>query len=143
MTNEVIVEHMKSLKARWAILKDEKQPKIDRRDACKSIIELSKEIKKLDKTFEEFDFASSKYAEFIPKGYIRESNVNWKTEYTVEEETVDKIKLAAKMVENFEVQAVELTKQRLPNEPEDSQKFGMIVSAYTDKIERAYIFLNS
>jgi len=107
----------------------------------KSIIELSKEAKKHDNTFEEFDFSSSKYTEFTPVGYIRKSNVNWGKPLGSDIKPEESNALV--LVSRLESIAVEMTRGRLPNEPEDSQKFGMIVSAYTDKLLRAYIFQNS
>ena len=103
------------------------------------IIELSNEAKGLDPKFETIDMNNTQYSEFVPKTYKVVTNVNWGD--------IDKISIseqkASDLVDRLEAIAVEKTRKRLPNEAEDSQKFGMIVSAYTDKLLRAYTFQNS
>tara|TARA_R110002051_G_C8661911_1_gene489139 strand:- start:711 stop:1124 length:414 start_codon:yes stop_codon:yes gene_type:complete len=134
-----MIEIMTNLKTQWGILKNDKSPKIDRRSACKMIIELSNEAKGLDPKFETIDMNNTQYSEFVPKTYKVVTNVNWGD--------IDKISIseqkASDLVDRLEAIAVEKTRKRLPNEAEDSQKFGMIVSAYTDKMLRAYTFQNS
>ena len=139
MTNEVMVDTMKSLKTQWGFLKDESKAKIDRRQACKRIIELSEEAKKLDPKFEMINMNNSQYADFVPTTYKVQSNVNWGEEVDptkAEQTALDKLK-------RLESIAVQEIKKKLPNESDDSQKFGMIVSAYTDKLIRIYTFQNS
>ena len=46
-------------------------------------------------------------------------------------------------LQRLESIAVQSIRKKLPNESDDSQKFGMIVSAYTDKLIRIYTFQNS
>ena len=134
-----MIDIMKNLKTQWGILKDEKKPKIDRRKACKLIIDLSNEAKGLDPKFETIDMNNTQYSEFVPSTYKVVSNVNWGS---IDDISFQEQK-ASDLVDRLEAIAVEKTKKRLPNEVEDSQKFGMIVSAYTDKLLKAYIYQNS
>ena len=139
MTNEAMVDIMKDLKTQWVILKDESKAKIDRRQACKRIIQLSDLAKKSDPKFEVIDMNNTKYAEFVPTTYKVQSNVNWGEEVVAteaEQTALDKLK-------RLEAIAVQEIKIKLPKESDDSQKFGMIVSAYTDKLIRIYTFQNS
>ena len=139
MINESIIDIMKTLKTQWGFLKDDSKAKIDRRQACKRIIELSEEAKKLDPKFEMIDMNNTQYAEFVPTTYKVQSNVNWGEEVIptkAEQTALDKLK----RLESISVQEI---KNKLPNESDDSQKFGMIVSAYTDKLIRIYTFQNS
>ena len=139
MTNEAMVEIMKDLKTQWNILKDESKAKIDRRQACKLIIALSDLAKKNDPKFEVIEMNNTKYAEFVPTTYKVQSNVNWGEEVVAteaEQRALDKLK-------RLEAIAVKEIKINLPKESDDSQKFGMIVSAYTDKLIRIYTFQNS
>ena len=139
MTNEAMVDIMKTLKTQWGFLKDESKAKIDRRQACKRIIELSEEAKKLDPKFEMIDMNNTQYAEFVPTTYKVQSNVNWGEEVIpteAEQAALDKL-------QRLESIAVQSIRKKLPNESDDSQKFGMIVSAYTDKLIRIYTFQNS
>ena len=139
MINEAMIAIMKDLKTQWTFLKDESKAKIDRRQACKRIIELSELAKKNDPKFEMIDMNNTKYAEFIPKLYKADSNVNWGEEIIpteAEQRALDKLK----RLEGIAVQSIRI---KLPNEADDSQKFGMIVSAYTDKLIRIYTFQNS
>lgn len=139
MTNEAMVEILKDLKTQWGFLKDESKAKIDRRQACKLIIALSDLAKKNDPKFEVIEMNNTKYAEFVPTTYKVQSNVNWGEEVVAteaEQTALDKLK-------RLEAIAVQEIKIKLPNEADDSQKFGMIVSAYTDKLIRIYTFQNS
>ena len=139
MTNEAMVDIMKTLKTQWGFLKDESKAKIDRRQACKRIIELSEEAKKLDPKFEMIDMNNTQYAEFVPTTYKVQSNVNWGEEVIpteAEQAALDKL-------QRLESIAVQSIRKKLPKESDDSQKFGMIVSAYTDKLIRIYTFQNS
>ena len=139
MTNEVMVDKMKNLKTQWGFLKDDKKAKIDRRQACKRIIELSEEAKKLDPKFEMIDMNNTQYAEFVPTTYKVQSNVNWGEEVVpteAEQAALDKL-------QRLESIAVQSIRKKLPNESDDSQKFGMIVSAFTDKLVKIYTFQNS
>ena len=139
MTNEAMVDTMKTLKTQWGFLKDESKAKIDRRQACKRIIELSTEAKKLDPKFEIIDMNNTQYAEFVPTTYKVQSNVNWGEEVVpteAEQAALDKL-------QRLESIAVQSIRKKLPNESDDSQKFGMIVSAFTDKLVKIYTFQNS
>ena len=139
MTDEALVEIMKDLKTQWGFLKDDKKAKIDRRQACKRIIELSEEAKKLDPKFEMIDMNNTQYAEFVPTTYKVQSNVNWGEEVVpteAEQAALDKL-------QRLESIAVQSIRKKLPNESDDSQKFGMIVSAFTDKLVKIYTFQNS
>ena len=139
MINEAMIEIMKDLKTQWVILKDESKAKIDRRQACKLIIALSDLAKKNDPKFEVIEMNNTKYAEFVPTTYKVQSNVNWGEEVVAteaEQTALDKLK-------RLEAIAVQEIKIKLPKESDDSQKFGMIVSAYTDKLIRIYTFQNS
>jgi hypothetical protein len=139
MTNEAMVDIMKTLKTQWGFLKDESKAKIDRRQACKRIIELSEEAKKLDPKFEMIDMNNTQYAEFVPTTYKVQSNVNWGEEVVpteAEQAALDKL-------QRLESIAVQSIRKKLPNESDDSQKFGMIVSAFTDKLVKIYTFQNS
>ena len=139
MINEAMIAIMKDLKTQWGILKDESKAKIDRRQACKLIIALSDLAKKNDPKFEVIEMNNTKYAEFVPTTYKVQSNVNWGEEVVAteaEQTALDKLK-------RLEAIAVQEIKIKLPKESDDSQKFGMIVSAYTDKLIRIYTFQNS
>ena len=139
MTNESMIEIMRNLKTQWGFLKDDSKAKIDRRQACKRIIELSEEAKKLDPKFEMIDMSNTQYAEFVPSTYKVQSNVNWGKEVIAtpaEQMALDKL-------ERLETLAVQSIRKKLPNESDDSQKFGMIVSAYTEKLVKIYIFQKS
>lgn len=129
MTNEALVEIMKNLKTQWGFLKDESKAKVDKRQACKRIIELSTEAKNLDPKFEFIDMNNTQYAEFVPATYKVASNVNWGDDWDGKFGKQEMERLA-----KFTALAVYITRQRLPKEPDDSQKFGMIVSATTDKL---------
>ena len=96
MTNEAMVDIMKTLKTQWGFLKDDKKAKIDRRQACKRIIELSEEAKKLDPKFEMIDMNNTQYAEFVPTTYKVQSNVNWGEEVVpteAEQAALDKLQV--------------------------------------------------
>lgn len=136
MVNEVLIEKMKNLKTQWGFLKDEKNAKIDRRTACKRIIEISTEVAELDPKFEMIDMNNTIYAEFVPKNYrvIDTGNVKWGTNATITKEE-QKALDTLRRLENIAVQDIH---EKLPNEPMDSQKFGMIVSAYTEKLVHIY-----
>ena len=139
MTNEAMVDIMRNLKTEWIILKDESKAKIDRRQSCKQIIKLSEKAKELDPKFEMIDMNNTQYAEFVPSTYKVASNVNWGDEVEpneAEQAALDKL-------ERLESLAVQRIRKKLPKESDDSQKFGMIVSAYTDKLIRIYTFQNS
>jgi hypothetical protein len=139
MINEAMIAIMKDLKTQWTFLKDESKAKIDRRQACKRIIELSELAKKNDPKFEMIDMNNTKYAEFIPKLYKADSNVNWG-----EIDSISTAELTAlHTLRRLEAIAVDEIRVKLPKESDDSQKFGMIVSAYTDKLIRIYTFQNS
>ena len=56
MTDEALVEIMKDLKTQWGFLKDESKAKIDRRQACKRIIQLSDLAKKSDFQYRKLEF---------------------------------------------------------------------------------------
>ena len=88
---------------------------------------------------ETIDMNNTQYSEFVPSTYKVVSNVNWGS---IDDISFQEQK-ASDLVDRLEAIAVEKTKKRLPNEAEDSQKFGMIVSAYTDKLLKAYIYQNS
>ena len=139
MTNEAMVEILKDLKTQWGILKDESKAKIDRRQACKLIIALSDLAKKNDPKFEVIEMNNTKYAEFVPTTYKVQSNVNWGEEVVATEAE----QRALYKLKRLEAIAVQEIKIKLPKESDDSQKFGMIVSAYTDKLIRIYTFQNS
>jgi len=139
MTEQTIIDIMKDLKTSWVILKNEKESVSERKNACKTIIDLSNKAKEIDPKFDVIDMNNTQYSDFVPKTYQVKSNVNWGS--------IDKISLAESkaldLVLRLEAVAVQQIKQKLPNEAEDSQKFGMIVSAFTDKLLRAYIYQNS
>lgn len=133
-----LAEIMGTLKGEWLILKNDKAAKIDRRKACKTIIDLSIKAQTLDKKFNSIDMNMTQYAEFVPKDYKVDSNVNWEIiELYTEEE-----KKALELLKRLEGVAVAEIHQKLPNEPLDSQKFGMIVSAYTEKLVHIYCHQN-
>ena len=139
MINEAMIAIMKDLKTQWTFLKDESKAKIDRRQAWKLIIALSDLAKNNDPKFEVIEMNNTKYAEFVPTTYKVQSNVNWGEEVVAteaEQTALDKLK-------RLEAIAVQEIKIKLPKESDDSQKFGMIVSAYTDKLIRIYTFQNS
>ncbi len=135
---KVLLEIMQDLKTEWGILKDDSLAKIDRRSACEKIVELSEQAKVIDSKFEIIDMNNTKYSEFLPKKYQVKSNVNWGT---IEKMTKKEL-TALELVHRLESIAVEHIKKKLPNEAEDSQKFGMIVSAFTEKLIKVYQFQN-
>ena len=130
---------MKDLKTQWGFLKDDSKAKIDRRQACKRIIQLSELAKSNDPKFETIDMNNTVYAEFVPKLYKADSNVNWGEEIVPTKAE----QLALDKLERLEGIAVQSIRKKLPNEADDSQKFGMIVSAFTEKLVKVYIFQNS
>lgn len=133
MTNDKVLT-LKKLKELWTVLKDEEKPKVDRRSAMKEISKLQEELVKSDPTFEAYDLTMSKYAEFLPVEYKSSSKVKWG-----EEEELDvREKNAVRQVQRLESKAVQITRELIPTEPVDSQKFGMIVSAKTEKLLYAY-----
>ena len=82
---------------------------------------------------------NTKYAEFLPTKYIAKSDVNWgavPVMSTAEIGALNKLK-------RLEAIAVVEIHKKLPKERLDSQKFGMIVSAYTEKLINIYIHQNS
>lgn len=137
MTKQLL-EIMTKLKLEWGFLKDDSLAKVDRREACRKIVDLSEKAKKLDSKFEVIDMGATQYAEFLPTQYRVKSNVNWGTI----EKMTDRELTALKLVHRLESIAVEHIKKKLPNEAEDSQKFGMIVSAFTEKLIKVYQFQN-
>jgi len=139
MINEAMIAIMKDLKTQWVILKDKSKAKIDRRQSCKQIIKLSEKAKELDPKFEMIDMNNTQYAEFVPTTYKVASNVNWG-----EIDSISTAELTAlHTLRRLEAIAVDEIRVKLPKESDDSQKFGMIVSAYTDKLIRIYTFQNS
>ena len=132
MTTEKILA-LKHLKVQWVILKDEKKPKVDRRSAIKEIIK-TQELLKDDPTFVDIDLTMSQYAEFLPVEYRSNSKVKWGEEPNLDDRELN----AVRQVQRFEAVAVQITRELIPTEPVDSQKFGMIVSAKTEKFLYAY-----
>lgn len=121
---------MKFLKQHWKVLKDEKANVNDKKISYEKIMTLQSEIQELDPTFNVIDLETTKYAEFKSKNFKSnlKSNVNWpKWDGKFGEREM-------KELEKWTAVAVQITRDRLPLEPEDSQKFGMIVSATTDKL---------
>jgi len=138
MTNDKVLT-LKKLKELWTILKDEEKPKVDRRSAMKEISKLQEELVKSDPTFEAYDLTMSKYTEFLPVEYKSSSKVKWGEPVDptpAEQKAID-------LVQRMKSHAVQSTRELLPTEPVDSQKFGMIVSAETEKFLQAYFFQNS
>jgi hypothetical protein len=133
-----LADTMKSLKGQWAVLKDDTLGKDNRTQACKRIIELSELAKKHNKKFEIIDMNNTQYAEFVPKDYKVECDVKWEAIgiYTREEEN------ALALLKRLESISVAEIHRKLPNEAMDSQKFGMIVSAYTEKLVHIYCTQN-
>jgi len=138
MTKQTIVDLMKELKTSWGILKNDKLSVPARRTACQAIIELSNKAKELDPKFDVIDMTNTQYSDFVPKTYTVKSNVNWGT---CNDMSLAESK-ALSVVSRLEAIAVQHIKEKLPNEAEDSQKFGMIVSAFTEKLLNAYIYIN-
>ena len=138
MTEQNIVEVMKDLKTSWGILKNDKESNTARKSACKAIIELSNKAKEIDPNFDVIDMTNTQYSGFVPKTYQVKSNVNWGT---CDDISLEESKALA-IVSRLEAIAVQHIKEKLPNEAEDSQKFGMIVSAFTEKLLNAYIYVN-
>jgi hypothetical protein len=139
MTSEKILA-LKKLKELWVILKDEEKPKVDKRSAIREVIKIQEELVKSDPTFEAYDLTMSKYAEFLPIEYRSNSKVKWGE---LDDYLDAKFLKAVAFVQKMEAYAVQVTRELLPTEPVDSQKFGMIVSAKTEKLLSAYYFQNS
>lgn len=127
---------MKKYKEQWAILKDEKSAKVDKRTAAKEIIKLQEELVKLKPDFECVDLGMTVYSEFAPKDYKHSGKVKWGDVDSWE--SAEEYAIPLRVVQNCEALAVQITRELLPSEPVDSQKFGMIVSAKTEKILKAY-----
>lgn len=130
MTNEALVEKMKLLKQHWGVLKGDKSSETDMKISYESIMDLQAEIQELDPKFNAIDLSNTKYAEFAPKHFKSKVKPNivwpvWDGKFGLNERN---------NLERWTSLAVAITKERLPTEPEDSQKFGMIVSATTDKL---------
>lgn len=137
--NQEMVDIMAGLKTQWSILKDDTKSKAVRIVACGKVCMLSEDAKELDPKFEMIDMNNTKYAEFLPEKYIAKSDVHWGviTIYTKEEER------ALETLQRLEAIAVGEIHKKLPIERMDSQKFGMIVSAYTEKLVHIYCSQNS
>ena len=79
MTEQTIIDIMKDLKTSWVILKNDKESVSERKNACKTIIDLSTKAKELDRKFDVIDMNNTQYSDFVPKTYQVKSNVNWGT----------------------------------------------------------------
>lgn len=137
--DDEVLSKMKSLKLNWAVLKDDSKPIVARRESAENIIKLSEELKDQN-GFEPIDLSATQYAEFVPKTYRRPSNANWSE---VDFTTLSNYKLLNDEFDKLEAMAVNKVKKRLPSEPDDSQKFGMVHSATFDKLLALYIHINS
>jgi len=134
-----MVDILAGLKTQWGILKDDKKTKKERTVACGKVCKLSEQAKEVDPKWELLDMNNTKYAEFLPTEYVAKSDVIWgevPIMSTAETESLITLK-------RLEAIAVVEIQKKLPNERTDSQKFGMIVSAYTEKLINIYIFQNS
>jgi len=137
--NQEIVDIMVGLKTQWGILKDDTKTKQERTKACAQICKLSETAKELDPKFEMIDMNNTKYEEFLPTIYRAKLDVIWGEidQMTREEAT------ALDTLQRLEAIAVNNIKLKLPTEQVTSQKFGMIVSAYTEKLVHIYCSQNS
>jgi len=136
---EGITELYAGLKTQWDILKDEKKTKQQRTLACGKIIKLSKQANELDPKFEIRDMNATRYADFLPDSYKADLDVKWGDTITMDEVEMK----ALFQLQRLESIAVDQIKLKLPREPVTSQKFGMIVSAYTEKLVQLYINANN
>ncbi len=138
MTEETILIK-KKLKEEWANLKNESNPPIARRKSATNIIELQHKIEDIDPKFDCIDLSMTIFAEFLPATYKKNTKVKWGT--------IDKFRgLEGKTLEQLqrlEAIAVQEIHKKLPTEDTDSQKFGMIVSAYTEKLVALYIHFDN
>ena len=138
--NKKVYEIMQNLKIEWSILKDDTKDKGARLGACARICKLSEEAKELNPNFEIIDMNNTKYAEFLPEKYVAKSDVNWDRPILKVERDYEN---TVNIVFDLEQIAFAWTKFRLPKERTDSQKFGMIVNANTEKLLKAYAITNS
>lgn len=139
--NQELVDIFAGLKTQWGILKDDKKTKKERKTACERICSLSDTAKELDPKFEMIDMNNTMYAEFLPDKYIVKTDVNWVEPIDIKD-CSQAVKSAHDVLDDLESLAIIRTKERLPKERMDSQKFGMIVSAYTDKYIALYTHFN-
>jgi len=137
--NQEMVDIMGGLKTQWGILKDDTKDKGARLGACARICNLSEQAKILDPKFEMIDMNNTRYAEFLPEKYKAKLDVIWGNPVEMNEMELR----AIETLRRLESIAVGDIKIKLPTELVTSQKFGMIVSAYTEKLVHIYCSQNS
>lgn len=136
--NQEMVDILAGLKTQWSVLKDDKKTKQERMFACGRICHLSETAKELDPKFEMIDMNDTRYAEFLPETYISKSDVKWGVVGVINKQE----EKALELLQRLEAISVGEIHKKLPKERMDSQKFGMIVSAYTEKLVHIYCTQN-
>ena len=133
-----LIDIFAGLKTQWGILKNDKLSDHVRKQSCEKIIKLSEQAKVLDPKFEMIDMNNTMFSEFVPDKYIAKTDVHWVKPIDITD-CNNAVKSSQDVLDDLESLAVIRTKQRLPKERMDSQKFGMIVSNYTEKYIALYI----
>lgn len=101
-------------------------------DAYKTVVELSKEITKLDSKFEFDDTILINFKSFKPDGSKDVSpKVLWPK---LSDEDAEQFGELEKHLEKLTALAVKITVKRLPREPQESPLFGQIISATVEKL---------
>lgn len=122
-----IIELKSKLVEAWRDLKNDKLDAENRKAAYADVVTISDEVSKLDSKFNMNTEMLEKYKEFKSKKVI--PRVLW-PKYKDDKQFAE----LESHLEKLTVLAVHITKKRLPREPQDSQLFGMIISATTDKL---------
>jgi len=122
-----IVELKLKLVKAWRDLKNTQLPKDLRSMAYADVVNISEEVSKLDPKFKMSIEKLGEYKEFKSVEIV--PRIVW-PELTDDEQFGE----LEDHLEKLTALAVKITKKRLPREPQDSQLFGMIISATTDKL---------
>lgn len=122
-----IIELKSKLVKAWRDLKNDKLDADNRKAAYADVVTISDEVMKLDPKFKMNIEMLEKYKEFKSKEVV--PRVLW-PKYDGDKQFVE----LENHLEKLTALAVHITKKRLPRELQDSQLFGMIVSATTDKL---------
>ena len=119
-TNELKTKLIKALRD----LKSDKLSTESRKNAYAEVVDTSDKLSELDSSFKMDQKVLEKYKEFKSKEIV--PRVVW-PEYDVSEQ----FKELEEHFDHLTALALKIVQKRLPREPQDSEKFGMIVSATT------------
>lgn len=122
-----LIDLKSKLAKAWRDLKNNKFDTDIRKAAYADIVTISEQVTKLDPDFKMSTDKLEIYKEFKSKDVIL--RVVW-PKY----DGNGQFKELEKYFDHLTALAVKIVHRRLPREPQDSEKFGMIVSATTDKL---------